>query len=73
MADPTASSIYLTPRQLEILAKIAEGKSSKEIAAELGVGFKTIVTHRTNIMAKFEVHNVVLLVRRAISLGYIKP
>ena len=73
MVDASKPSLPLTPRELEVLAKIAEGKSSKEIAVELGISFKTVVTHRTNIMKKFGARNVVVLVRKAILLGYIRP
>ena len=74
MADSLSKLLLpLTPRELEVLEKIADGKTSRKIADELGIGFKTVVTHRTNIMGKFGVNNVVSLVRRAISLGYIEP
>src|SRR5690349_2768763 len=42
----------LTARQIQVLRLIAEGKSSKEIAAELGVAFRTAVCHRYRIFQK---------------------
>jgi len=63
----------LTGRETEVLDRIAQGLTSKEIARELNISFKTAVTHRTHLMSKFDVGNVALLVRRAIASGHIKP
>ena len=56
----------LTPRESEVLRLIVSGLSSKEIAARLNISFKTVVTHRGNIMQKLDVHDVATLVRYAI-------
>ena len=56
----------LTPRETEILKLIAEGLSSKQIAIRLGIAFKTVVSHRSHIMNKFDVHDAVGLLRYAI-------
>ncbi len=45
---------------------LAEGKNSREIASLLGTTFKTIETHRANIMRRLECHSVTELVRYAI-------
>lgn len=42
----------LTPTEREVLRRVAENKSSKEIASELGVSHRTITTHRNNISQK---------------------
>ena len=42
----------LTARQREVLQLIAEGKSNKETAAELGIGIKTVEKHREHLMEK---------------------
>src|SRR5579862_6436907 len=43
---PNRSSLYdLTPRETEVLKLIANGMSSREIASELGIAFKTVVCH----------------------------
>ncbi len=42
----------LTPTERIVLKKVAENKSSKEIAAEMGVSYRTITTHRNNISHK---------------------
>ena len=59
----------LSAREREVLRFIAEGKSTKEIAANLGVSVKTIETHRLNIMGKLEIKNVAELVKYAIRQG----
>jgi DNA-binding CsgD family transcriptional regulator len=46
---------------------IAAGRPSKQIAADLGISFKTAVTHRTHIMEKLDLHTVAGLVRYAVS------
>jgi len=56
----------LTPRQRQILQLLAEGKSSREVAAVLHISVKTAETHRTNIMRRLECHSVTELVRYAI-------
>ena len=59
-------TLRLTPRQREIVQLLAEGKNSREIAAALGTTFKTVETHRANIMRRLECHSVTELVRYAI-------
>jgi len=59
----------LTRREREVLQLIAEGKSTKEVAAILGVSVKTADTHRTHIMAKLDIHDTAGLVRYAIREG----
>jgi DNA-binding NarL/FixJ family response regulator len=56
----------LTPRQIEVLQLLAEGKSNKEIGATLGVTTKTAETHRAQIMARLDLHSKTELVRYAI-------
>lgn len=58
--------LRLTPRQREIVQLLAEGKNSREIASVLGTTFKTVETHRANIMRRLECHSVTELVRYAI-------
>ena len=59
----------LSKRERQVLALIVAGKSSKQIAAELGISFKTAVTHRASIMSKMEVHEIASVVREAIRRG----
>ena len=63
----------LTGREREVLRLIADGYSSKEIAALLGVSHKTVETHRTNLMDKVGIRKVTGLVRLAIRDGLVAP
>ena len=56
----------LTPRELEIVQLLAEGKTSKEVSALLGISVKTTETHRSNIMRKLNFHSVSQLVMYAV-------
>jgi two-component system nitrate/nitrite response regulator NarL len=61
----------LTLRERDVLVNIAEGLSNKEIASKLGVGVRTIETHRERIMRKLDIHSVAGLTRFAISKGMV--
>jgi DNA-binding NarL/FixJ family response regulator len=61
----------LSKREHQVLTLIVAGKSSKEIAAELGISFKTAVTHRASIMSKLDVHEIASVVREAIRRGLV--
>src|SRR5439155_18074896 len=61
----------LTNREREVLVQIAEGLSNKEIASHLGVGVRTVETHRERIMRKLNIHSVAGLTRFAITKGLI--
>jgi DNA-binding NarL/FixJ family response regulator len=63
----------LTPREVEVLKLIAEGSSSKEIAAELVLSIKTVERHRANILGKLGMRDRVELTRYAIRRGLIEP
>jgi DNA-binding NarL/FixJ family response regulator len=51
-----------TPRELEIIRLLAEGKANKEIAALLGITVRTVETHRAKIMLKLGLHSLAELV-----------
>ncbi len=61
----------LTARESEILKLVAEGRTNQQIADILGLGRKTIDTHRTNIMRKLDLHDVTALVKYALKRGII--
>jgi DNA-binding NarL/FixJ family response regulator len=61
----------LTPRQREILQLVAEGKSTKEVAAILDLGVKTVETHRAQIMERLQIHDIAGLVRYAVRVGLV--
>jgi FixJ family two-component response regulator len=57
----------LTPRELEVMDLMVEGKTVKQIASELEVGFPTAARHRTRVLEKMRVTNDVELVRLVLS------
>jgi DNA-binding NarL/FixJ family response regulator len=78
-ADPASSrpsaspgDPRLTKREIEVLGHIARGLTNKEIADKLSLSFRTINTHRTNIMQKLDIHETAGLVRYAITLGLLE-
>jgi DNA-binding NarL/FixJ family response regulator len=66
------SSNRLSSREVEVLQLIAEGKPNKQVAAELGVSFKTVDKHRQHLMAKLNIHDIAGLTRYAIAEGIIE-
>jgi DNA-binding NarL/FixJ family response regulator len=63
----------LTPRQLEVFRLVAEGLSTREIADKLGISIKTVETHRTALMKRLDVHDVVALVHYAVRVKLVRP
>ena len=61
----------LSPRETQVLVRIAEGLASKQIAAQLQVSHRTVETHRTNLMRKLGIRKASELVRLAIREGLI--
>lgn len=59
----------LTPKEREVLQLLAEGRSTKEIAALLSLSAKTVDSHRQHIMDKLNIHNIAELTRYAIREG----
>jgi len=55
-----------TPREVEIIRLLAEGKANKEIGAELGITTRTVETHRARIMLKLGLHSLTELIHYAI-------
>lgn len=64
-------SAALTPRELQILQMIVDGKSNKEIAAKLDLSANTIAVHRANIMDALGIHKTAELVVYAIRNGLV--
>ena len=59
----------LTSREREIVQRIAEGQTTKEIASALGLSVKTVESHRSSLMRKLDIHETATLVRYAIRRG----
>lgn len=74
MLNPAAKGSLesLTSREREILQLVAEGCTTKEVAARLNISVKTADTHRTNIMNKLDIHDVASLTRFAIQNGLVE-
>ena len=62
-------STGLTRRETEVLKYIAMGHTNRQIAETLFLSFRTVNTHRANLMQKLDIHDTAGLVRHAISLG----
>jgi len=63
----------LTARQREILQLIAEGQTTKKIAALLHLSDKTVESHRLRLMRQLDIHDIAGLVRYAIRTGLVMP
>ncbi len=61
----------LTNREREVVMHLAEGRSNKEVANALGIGVRTVETHREHIMRKLNIHSVAGLTKFAVSKGLI--
>lgn len=68
-----ATGQQLTKREAEVLKYIALGHTNREIADALFLSFRTVNTHRANIMQKLDIHETAGLVRYAIGIGLVKP
>jgi two-component system, NarL family, response regulator NreC len=66
--EPTSAGV-LSAREREVLQLLAEGRTSKEIAAQLHVAVTTVETHRRQIMAKLGLHSIAELTKYAIREG----
>jgi DNA-binding NarL/FixJ family response regulator len=71
VADQPDPLERLTSRHREVLQLIAEGNTTKDIAAKLRLSVKTVETHRAQLRARLDIHDVAGLVRFAIRVGLI--
>lgn len=62
----------ISDRERQVLQLVAEGKTTKEIAALLGISVKTAESHRSNMMEKLDIHDTAGLVRYAVRKGIIQ-
>jgi DNA-binding NarL/FixJ family response regulator len=69
--DKVGDNVKLTRREVEVLTKVIEGKSSKEVAEELYVSKRTVDFHLANIYEKLRVNNRVQAFREASRRGLI--
>lgn len=72
LGELTSPLDQLSPREIQVLKLVVEGRTSKAIARLLGVLPSTVDTYRSRLMAKLEVNDVPALVRLAIRHGLIE-
>ena len=70
--DPLLGKL-LTKAEKHVLRLIMDGMSNKEAAYSLSRSVRTVEVHRTRIMAKLGVNNLVDLVKRAYEMGLVEP
>ncbi len=68
-APPAPQAVGLTPRELEVLGLLVDGRSNRQIAEQLFISGKTASVHVTNILAKLGVHSRLEAAARARELG----
>jgi len=59
----------LTPRERQVCDLLVLGKTSKEVARDLGLSWRTVDDHRHQIFVKYEVVGIPLLIRKVYGLG----
>lgn len=67
------SGIALTDRELAVLQALARGHTNASAAENLGISPKTVDTHRTNLMRKFDVNSTASLLLAAVRSGLLDP
>jgi DNA-binding NarL/FixJ family response regulator len=72
LTRPVTPAQLLTPREQEILQRIATGKSNKHIARDLDLSFRTVETHRLNIKRKLGIECQADLIRLALENSLVK-
>ena len=70
---PSSPLESLSPREREVMLLVIEGRSSSDIAAALHLSPKTVETHRSRLMEKLGVENVIGLVKFAIQHRLVRP
>src|SRR5262249_23127707 len=73
LADDRAGADVLTPRQREVAALIAAGRTMKEVAATLGLSPRTVETHKYQIMSTLGLRTNAELIRYALEHGLTGP
>lgn len=68
-----AGIVKLSPRQQEVLVRVALGQTTRRIADALGISIKTVDTHRGALMRRLGLHDVASLVRYAVRVGLLPP
>jgi DNA-binding NarL/FixJ family response regulator len=67
----TNETSEITPREKEVLDLVSQGKSTKQIADQLGISIRTVESHRINMLKKMKVSNTAELIKKALELRLI--
>lgn len=70
-ATAPVAAAQLTAREGEVMCLVAQGRTSRQIASQLGVSVKTVETHRMNMMRKLDLHKASEVTAYAISRGLV--
>ncbi|WP_119073047.1 response regulator [Aggregatilinea lenta] len=73
MIDPGEHFVPLSPREMEILQYVTQGKSNKEIAQSLGISHQTVKNHMTSILKKLDVRDRTQAAVYALKRGWVRP
>jgi len=65
-------ALRLSPRELEVVRLVVEGRSNDEIGATLGIGVKTVETHLHRLFTRFDVRSRTELAARALNEGWLE-
>ncbi|XAL98668.1 response regulator [Phycisphaeraceae bacterium D3-23] len=68
LREIAARAQRLTPREVQVMALVVQGKLNKQIATELGLSHKTIEVHRAHVMEKMQAGSLAELVRMSVAL-----
>ena len=63
----------LTRRERQVLTLVVGGKSTKQVPAELGIAFRTAVSHRYRLHTKLHGRNIAELINKAAKMGLVDP
>ncbi len=72
MVDPNEHFVPLSPREMEILQFVTQGKSNKEIAQSLGISHQTVKNHMTSILKKLDVRDRTQAAVYALRRGWVR-
>lgn len=72
MVDPSEHFVPLSPREMEILQFVTQGKSNKEIAQALGISHQTVKNHMTSILKKLDVRDRTQAAVYALRRGWVR-
>jgi DNA-binding NarL/FixJ family response regulator len=72
MVDPSEHFVPLSPREMEILQFVTQGKSNKEIAQTLGISHQTVKNHMTSILKKLDVRDRTQAAVYALRRGWVR-